>query len=490
MRGIPLSPGSSSGFTSPPSQDSPQLANNPNGPPPLNPTELLYQNIQTSDGQQIRPEIIGKIDKGFFLAENDWTCYRRNYFQISCSYTLSPNVPAGTTILLAQGGQTMQVEAFAMSIAAVVDGEHGKPVELVQHTPKRDKGPQMKPERVVLLPRPLNTTLYNNSSSSASDPTSLSASRSLFDQNYAAASAAPPSECTFERIQFKQATANNGKRRARQQYYHLVIELYADLGAAHGPDARWAKIARRLSAQMVVRGRSPGHYHAERRGSNASAGPPNGGGGGMGGGGYGGGVGGGGMLGGGRGGADGMGLGGAGGMMPGGGGYGGAYDVARSRRYALHAGLEIPAEPALAPDEDRAFHDLEGYFYYAQPQPQGVHEGGIAARGAYQPHRDAMVQHQQQQQGHQQGHHQSHQQQQHQQTQHNQHMGYPPPPLLRAKQEYAVHAGFSLPSLAAGGGGGGGEGYNRHCGGRFEVPAVGRGGQGGGGGMGVEVDTS
>lgn len=83
----------------------------------------------------------------------------------------------------------------------------------------------------------------------------------------------------FDRIQFKSATANNGKRRAAQQYYHLIVELYADVGNASSSapgqsnqgDGGWVKISQRISAPMVVRGRSPGHYADERRASSTSS---------------------------------------------------------------------------------------------------------------------------------------------------------------------------------------------------------------------------
>lgn len=62
-------------------------------------------------------------------------------------------------------------------------------------------------------------------------------------------------EHVFERIQFKSATANNGRRRAVQQFFHLVLELWCDV---IGRDR--LKIAERVSEPVVVRGRSPGHY--------------------------------------------------------------------------------------------------------------------------------------------------------------------------------------------------------------------------------------
>ncbi|CZT49117.1 related to meiosis-specific protein NDT80 [Rhynchosporium secalis] len=261
-RGVPLSPSSTSGFTSPISNMDGSLGGAPC--PPLGRTEVLYT-LQTSDGQVFKPEIFGKIDKGFFLAEKDWTCYRRNYFSLNCSYTITPSIPNGSMYLVQHNGSGPQIQAFAMSIAAVVDGRDGKSIELVQHTPKRDKGPQEKPARITLAPRPAASHgMYGDSS--------MGSRAGIYDNpGFSQNPNQPAVEATFERIQFKNATANNGKRRAAQQYYHLLVELFVDVGNHH-PD-RWVKIASRMSAPMVVRGRSPGHYQGERRGSNGSAGP-------------------------------------------------------------------------------------------------------------------------------------------------------------------------------------------------------------------------
>jgi hypothetical protein len=232
--------------------------------PPLNATEVI-NNLQAADGQVITPEIFAKIDKGFFLVESDWTCYRRNYFSLSCSFTLQPTIPNGPIYLILPGSQRPIINGFAMSIAAVSDSRDGKSIELIQHSPKRDKGPQEKPPRVNLSPRPYaQYSIYRNDNG-------LGGGRSMYNGTFAQLLNQQNIEATFERIQFKNATANNGKRRATQQYYHLLVELLANIG--QGPQEQWVKIAVRISAPMVVRGRSPGHYQSERRGSNASSGP-------------------------------------------------------------------------------------------------------------------------------------------------------------------------------------------------------------------------
>ncbi|KAG0263157.1 hypothetical protein DFQ27_001901 [Actinomortierella ambigua] len=116
---------------------------------------------------------------------------------------------------------------FSICISARV-AQMEKKIDLVQHTPKRDRGPQIIPE-----------------------PRSLRGGGNL---NVMALNT-PQNIVTFERVQFKTATANNGKRRAAQQYYVLQVDLYATT-----EDGRLYRVASTQSASLVVRGRSPGHY--------------------------------------------------------------------------------------------------------------------------------------------------------------------------------------------------------------------------------------
>ena len=229
-------------------------------------TQILCS-LYSADGVLVEPEIHGRVEKGFFLADRDWTCYRRNYFTVVCSYSLKPATHSLPFYLKRSNtAQPENVLAFAMCISAVVDAPGGKTVELVQHTPKRDKGPQHKPSKVKLAPQPAGGLGFNSGHGQQTH-NGQGTDFSPFPQQ-----AQQQNVASFERIQFKSATANNGKRRAAQQYYHLIVELYADVGNPNssGPssassDAGWVKIAYKTSAPMVVRGRSPGHYADERR---------------------------------------------------------------------------------------------------------------------------------------------------------------------------------------------------------------------------------
>lgn len=241
--------------------------------PPFNDTESFH--TITFNNQRVTPSIQAKIHKGFFQVEEKWTCYRRNYFSVSCSFALQPYVPNATYFLQTAQGQTIDpIDSFAMSISAVVNASENEIRELVQHTPKRDKQSERKPDKVVL--RPQQPYYLGSNIAAPGQHTPGYAIPQQMDYSYGLQqSAEPPTQHTFERIQFQKATANNGKRRAQQQYYNLVVELHAKVNRSDGP--KWITVAKKISDPMVVRGRSPGHYKDGRRDSSASMGDSGGG---------------------------------------------------------------------------------------------------------------------------------------------------------------------------------------------------------------------
>lgn len=308
-------------------------------------------------GNHIKPEINGTIDKGFFLADNEWTCYRRNYFSCICSFHIpGPSHPQATLHFTPSGSsQSYQVSGWAMCISAVVSENDAHTIELVQHTPKRDKGPIAPPDKIRLNPKTPQAAHHPLGHYGAADIGMAGSSRAYEQSMYGGQMPHPslhtslPTEHTFERIQFKQATANNGKRRAAQQYYHLVVELYADIGPQAQGNDQYIKVAHKKSAKMIVRGRSPGHYQNERRASTSSG--PGAGGSGMGG--YGGS--GPGLIGG--------GYSALGNSSMGGGGYGG-YDTRSSNdHYRTHSDA-IPMSPMMGQEDSKSIHEPEKYQYY------------------------------------------------------------------------------------------------------------------------------
>ncbi|CDH60026.1 ndt80 protein [Lichtheimia corymbifera JMRC:FSU:9682] len=216
-------------------------------PAALSFTRTMYNNniLSLDKSSILQVDLRARIDRGFFLADNDWTCYRRNYFQLSTAFTLQgigviydgQSLPCWVKKQQQQEKkknneeeeeqQLHAVERFMVGISSHV-ANSDKAVELVEYSPKRDKGPTNTPQ-----PRPL--TPGGNLTLSSVNGT--------------------PAIATFERIQFKSATANNGKRRAAQQYYVVAVNLYAQLNTGE-----LISVASIDSTPVVVRGRSPGHY--------------------------------------------------------------------------------------------------------------------------------------------------------------------------------------------------------------------------------------
>ncbi|KAK4629211.1 hypothetical protein CLAFUR4_08555 [Fulvia fulva] len=265
----------------------------------------------TCEGQAVTPEVHAKVEKGFFMSSVDskWTCYRRNYFSVQCHFELHPNITNGRMQLKRNNSTHSEtIQAMGMRLSAAVDGSAGKNIELVQHTPKRDAGPKSKIEIVKVSPTPSNgrgehtvsphgiyqvpmSTFHPTGSipgpnlpfqnqPEPGSPSNAAAQASQASSNYpysaSAASHLPlPGQAanhTFERVQFKQATANNGKRRASQQYFHLIVELYADVRKSESDSPSWVKVAHRVSEKIVVRGRSPSHYQNEGQNCNGRTG--------------------------------------------------------------------------------------------------------------------------------------------------------------------------------------------------------------------------
>ncbi|GAB7366769.1 hypothetical protein MBLNU230_g0723t1 [Neophaeotheca triangularis] len=255
------------------------------------------------NGQTVTPEIRAKVEKGFFPApaSKEWTCYRRNYFAVQCNFELHPSI-ANAPLFLKRNNNNDQVQAMGMRLSAAIEGGGGKNIELVQHTPKRDNGPKSAIGVTKVAPSPSGRADHNVSPhgvyqmqmgsyhATGVAPGPYLPLQKTGDGGVAASAQAAPSMAlpytspmtqhlgmhgqnashTFERVQFKSATANNGKRRASQQYFVLIVELFADVRKEGSGTANWVKVAQRVSEKIVVRGRSPSHYSNEGQPANAS----------------------------------------------------------------------------------------------------------------------------------------------------------------------------------------------------------------------------
>ncbi|KKK11927.1 transcriptional regulator PacG/VIB-1 [Aspergillus rambellii] len=222
----------------------------------------------------------------FFLAESPWTtspnenappqqgaeltCYRRNLFQITGSVTL----PRSLRYIMTEQGDRIPILAQELTVSATesVEGNSVKIISVPWKTPAANGNPNSEDG---------NPNNNNNSSSSSSSsnnnntnntnnnnnnngntpkvekepppiPLDIMAGQDL-DTDYATFPIA------WKRLQFRVATANNGRRKELQQHFVVRLRVVATLSTG-------AKIpiCEVHSGPVIVRGRSPRNFQSRK----------------------------------------------------------------------------------------------------------------------------------------------------------------------------------------------------------------------------------
>ncbi|OAA51876.1 acid phosphatase (PhoG) [Metarhizium rileyi] len=180
----------------------------------------------------------------FFVAEDvfggdnsgrplELTCYRRNLWQCSGQITLPKNL----SHLMDEQGRQFPVDELCASISAVESIE-GKSTEIIS-IPWKSSNPQAPEETKV-----------------ATAPPQIPLDLSTAQEVDAVRVTLPVS---WKRLQFKHATANNGRRKGLQQHYVVQINLMAK---SKSKDV--TKIAEIQSGPVIVRGRSPRNFDSRK----------------------------------------------------------------------------------------------------------------------------------------------------------------------------------------------------------------------------------
>ncbi|POR35199.1 Protein pacG [Tolypocladium paradoxum] len=181
----------------------------------------------------------------FFVAEDvfggenagrplELTCYRRNLWQCSGQITL----PRAVSHVVDEQGRQFPIFELSASITAVESIE-GKATEIIS-IPWKSSNPQH----------------ANEENKVASAPPHISLDLGTGQELDATRVSLPVS---WKRLQFKHATANNGRRKGLQQHYVVQINL---LGKVKSGDM--FKIAEVQSGPVIVRGRSPRNFDSRR----------------------------------------------------------------------------------------------------------------------------------------------------------------------------------------------------------------------------------
>ncbi|KAI1100094.1 p53-like transcription factor [Jackrogersella minutella] len=196
----------------------------------------------------------------FFVAEDvfggestgrplELTCYRRNLWQCSGQVTM----PRHCTQVMNEQGRTIPIVEFFASISAKESIE-GKSTEIIS-IPWKSSNPALGEGQETKV---------------ASAPPKVALDLSGGQEVDGHRVSIPVS---WKRLQFKSATANNGRRKGLQQHYVVQISLLGKMKTG----GEYMKIAEIQSGPVIVRGRSPRNFDSRKdvplTGEKKAAGP-------------------------------------------------------------------------------------------------------------------------------------------------------------------------------------------------------------------------
>ncbi|KAG6041270.1 hypothetical protein E4U41_005197 [Claviceps citrina] len=192
----------------------------------------------------------------FFVAEDvfggdstgrplELTCYRRNLWQCSGQITLPKNLAQ----VIDEHGRRLPVDELSASITAVESIE-GKATEII-NIPWKSSNPQ-----AGAGAGSAGGSAGGEEAKFAGAPPRIPLELSTAQEVDAAHVTLPVS---WKRLQFKHATANNGRRKGLQQHYVVQISLMAK-SEGNG----MVKIAEVQSGPVIVRGRSPRNFDSRK----------------------------------------------------------------------------------------------------------------------------------------------------------------------------------------------------------------------------------
>ncbi|EHA48692.1 hypothetical protein MCOR27_005592 [Pyricularia oryzae] len=194
-------------------------------------------------------EMTAQLHGMFFLSEGptsspdgtimqpELTCYRRNLFQISGSLT----TPKSQLSVVVENGEPVPVSSTEVTVSAI-ESVDGHPIRLIvipwktppPNSPEQNPGPDSEPAPLPLIP--------------------------CQDDGH------PDSDAEFavypigwRRLQFRVATANNGRRKELQQHFILHLKV---MGTLTNGDK--VVMAEATTAPIVVRGRSPRNFQTRK----------------------------------------------------------------------------------------------------------------------------------------------------------------------------------------------------------------------------------
>ena len=270
--------------------------------PPFNLKSTFGKVVDTSTGKPVKFEITPRIDRGFDNIDDEWVGYKRNYFTLVtsfqvCDFSLEKFLGSSFQLHLVDNfhSQAVDIKYFAVMIKARMDDEITE-INLVQHTAKRDKGPQFAPVMCPLVPSelPKHQTIREASNVRNTAKMKKYDSTFYFHRDQEVEKYGPnallrtyPKNCIqkvarYERVQF--ASSINMKKPGQQSRH---FSLYVILGAVvdgkvtglnffksrnrehtiinNGEQGVFISLQEMNTPPLIIRGRSPSNYNTSQR---------------------------------------------------------------------------------------------------------------------------------------------------------------------------------------------------------------------------------
>lgn len=231
---------------------------------------------------EMTPLISARLDRGFNLIEGQWIGYKRNYFTLVASFCFSghPLDICSTSALLYVDAENNRhpLLYFKLRLVSSCPEDSKTLVTLVQHTAKRDKGPQFSPPVYNAIPGTLPGHQVMKLVANIRNGDKILRCNRLFylphlERRQLAASCAdqcilatyPDNKevslvARYERIQFLSSAAGSRKQSStNNKHYTLEVQL---LGVTCDDEV---VLAYSQTPPLIVRGRSPSNYTSSEK---------------------------------------------------------------------------------------------------------------------------------------------------------------------------------------------------------------------------------
>lgn len=242
--------------------------------PSFESTTLYRPIFITSTNENVFPFVNARIDRGFENHGGEWIGYKRNYFTLVSCFEFD-GINTDTFFkekfhILNDLGELENISCFALRLVSRCS-EDDSVVNLIQHTAKRDRGPQYLPPVFPAVSGYLPSHSIIKQASNIRNGDKIDQYNRLFFLDNATLQKGLHSSilstypegriatvARYERIQFS-ASLNYRKSAMVNRHFVLKVELLGLL------DDGYAVLASTETQPLVVRGRSPSNYQMAKR---------------------------------------------------------------------------------------------------------------------------------------------------------------------------------------------------------------------------------